>query len=107
MKYRNIALENVGRQPLYSQDYMDQWQKKHLTDPDHYPNTDWINALFTEPGLQQKQHLSISGGSDKATYFASLTYDNKKGNIPNFGYKRYAIRLNTNINTSEKWHFNF
>jgi TonB-linked SusC/RagA family outer membrane protein len=107
MKYYNMANKNLGRAQVYSDNYIEQWQKNHLTDPDHYPNTDWVNAVFTEPGLQQKHHLSVSGGSDKVQYYSSLGYDENRGNIIHYGYKRYSIRLNTNINASKQWHFIF
>ena len=42
-------------------------------------NTDWFDLLFQDP-ISQNHSLSISGGSDKTTYYASIGYMNDRGN---------------------------
>ncbi|MGB3005354.1 MAG: SusC/RagA family TonB-linked outer membrane protein, partial [Chitinophagaceae bacterium] len=41
--------------------------------------------------------LNISGGSDKATYFAGFTYNTKNSNFDGLGFKRYSFRASSDI----------
>ena len=58
-------------------------------------DTDWIKESF-ETSPMQKHNISISGGSDKTTYFASLSYLNQKGIVKGDydSYKRYSGMFN-------------
>jgi TonB-linked SusC/RagA family outer membrane protein len=59
--------------------------------------TDWQAAVFNKDARIQSHELSISGGSDKSTYYASFGYFNQEGIIaPSISnYKRYNVRLNS------------
>ena len=103
----NLARQNLGQDPLYSQEFIDAWQANYATDPDHYPNTDWIEETFTEIGLQQHHHLSLSGGGETARVLGSVSYMDQGGNIPNYNFKRYQARINTDITVSDKMGVNF
>lgn len=107
MTLYNMGRENIGQSAAYSQAYIDAWQTNHLTDPDQYPNTDWVNELFTENGFQQHHSLQLTGGTDRARVMASLSYMNQNGNIANFNYKRYNARINTDLKASDKVSFGF
>lgn len=43
-------------------------------------NTDWNDILFRD-AFNQEYNLSVSGGSDRATYYTSLGYYTEKGNV--------------------------
>lgn len=58
-------------------------------------NTDWQDEL-TRTGVSQNLNLSMSGGTDKSTYAASLGVDNQEGVLRNSDLKRYSGRLNLN-----------
>ncbi|WP_281310143.1 SusC/RagA family TonB-linked outer membrane protein [Flavobacterium flavigenum] len=58
-------------------------------------NTDWQDEL-TRTGVTQNLNLSMSGGTDKSTYSASLGVDNQEGIFKNSDLKRYSGRLNLN-----------
>jgi len=102
----NLARQNLGQDPLYSQEYIDDWQANHETDPDHYPNTDWVDEVFTENGFQQNHHLTMTGGNEKVRVLGSLSYLDQNGNIPGFNFERYQARINTDLLVSEKLGFN-
>jgi len=55
--------------------------------------TDWQDELFRS-GQVQSHNLSLAGGSDQTTYYASLNYFNQEGIVINSGYQRYDARLN-------------
>uniref|UniRef100_UPI00321633B1 TonB-dependent receptor n=1 Tax=uncultured Draconibacterium sp. TaxID=1573823 RepID=UPI00321633B1 len=55
--------------------------------------TDWQDLVFrTAP--QQDHQVSLSGGSEKTSYYTSLGYLNQQGIVENSGMKRYSIRSN-------------
>jgi iron complex outermembrane receptor protein len=56
-------------------------------------NTNWQDAL-TRTGVSQNVNLSMSGGTEKSTYAASLGVDNQQGVLRNSDLKRYSGRLN-------------
>ena len=58
-----------------------------------FPNTDWIKEV-SRLGTTQKYNLSVSGGTDKITYFLSGEYYNLQSPMQNTGVKRYSARAN-------------
>lgn len=79
----------------------------NLNDPDLYPDTDWVNELFTENGFQQYHNISVNGGSEKVKALASVSLMDQTANIPNYGFKRYNVRLNTDIKANDRIDFSF
>jgi len=102
MRLENEALTNMGSSPVWSQDFINEWEANYQTDPDRYPNTDWVSEVYSETAFQFSHHLGIAGGTERIRYRGSLGYDNEEGEIPNFGFQRYDVRLNTDIKASDK-----
>ena len=63
--------------------------------------TDWQKELFRRTSMY-KHSLSLSGGSDKTTYFLSGEYLNQEGIAIGSGFNRYGFRLNLD-NKAYKW----
>jgi len=55
--------------------------------------TNWQSALFKTAAMR-KQQLSISGGTDKTTYYISGELMGQEGIAPNSGFNRKSIRVN-------------
>ncbi len=55
--------------------------------------TDWQKALFRNT-LLQKQSLSLSGGTEKTTFYFSGDYLDQQGVAQGSGFKRASVRLN-------------
>ncbi|MDP4711765.1 MAG: TonB-dependent receptor [Saprospiraceae bacterium] len=66
--------------------------------PDFISNidTDWQDTGYKD-GAIQNYNMSISGGTDKTSYYISLDYLNNTGTLAGDGpdYKRYALRVNS------------
>ncbi|MBC6112054.1 SusC/RagA family TonB-linked outer membrane protein [Pedobacter fastidiosus] len=58
-------------------------------------NTDWFDLLFQAP-ISQTHSLSISGGSDRTTYYGSVGYMNDRGNTKGNQQDRYTASVNIN-----------
>lgn len=72
---------------------------KDGSDPDHYANTDWLDAVMRNASMHQ-HHLSVSGGTENTHYMASLSYQNQDGIMIHTGVERIGFR--TNLDTKYK-----
>lgn len=84
-----------------------------LTDPSKYAlytnqitqanktGTDWFHEIF-KPAPIQSHSISVSGGSDRSTYYFSLGYFNQQGTLLETYLKRYSARINTVFNVFDK-----
>ncbi len=64
-------------------------------------NTDWF-ALLTRNSVSQSHNLSVSGGTDKYTYNASVGYQSNKGMEIGNENDQLTTRLSINSNISDK-----
>ncbi len=99
----NEAYTNVGKSPLYSEEYIEEYKHGMLTDPDRYPDTDWYDLLLAGNGFMQSHFLTLNGGTERVRVLASLGYLDQNGIIPNANYKRYTLRLNSDLNISKSF----
>ncbi|TKG94252.1 SusC/RagA family TonB-linked outer membrane protein [Puteibacter caeruleilacunae] len=76
-------------------------------DTDHYPDTDWVDLLFSEDGFMQYHNISVSGGTQAVRTKASISYQDQEGNIPTFDFKRYQGRFNTDFSIGNKLDISF
>ncbi len=60
---------------------------------DSLANTNWQKEI-TRSAITQNHNLSISGGSDKSTYYVSLGMQDQEGILLNSYMKRYSGRIN-------------
>jgi len=67
-------------------------------------NTKWIDAI-TQVGFAQDHNISMTGGGEKARYFASLGYYNQKGTTIGTSLDRINTRINLDYIVSEKIKF--
>ena len=63
-------------------------------------NTDWFDVLFS-PSLSQNHSVSISSGTEKASFYASLSAMYDPGWYKRSKVERYTANLNTTYNISK------
>ncbi|MDU3579931.1 MAG: TonB-dependent receptor [Bacteroides caccae] len=66
---------------------------KDGSDPDHYANTNWLDAVLRNASMHQ-HHLSVSGGSENTHFMASVAYSNQDGIMVKTGVERFSFRSN-------------
>ncbi|MDR1671410.1 MAG: SusC/RagA family TonB-linked outer membrane protein [Alistipes sp.] len=69
-------------------------QERYLREAE-YRNTDWFKELFSQ-SITQNHAISISGGSEKSTYRASLSLMNDPGWYKQSEAKRHTLGLKVN-----------
>lgn len=62
---------------------------------DSLASTDWQKEI-TRTALTQNHNITLGGGAEKLTYFASLGLQDQDGIIKNSNMKRYSGRININ-----------
>ncbi|ANH79733.1 SusC/RagA family TonB-linked outer membrane protein [Niabella ginsenosidivorans] len=67
---------------------LEQWKKGE--------EVNWQDEVFNKAALVQEHQLSISGGSEKSNYYASVGYLNQDGLVKNTSYERYNVALGLN-----------
>lgn len=83
-EYRNYVLAASGSNPM-------------ATDYD----TDWYGTIL-RTAFQQNHNISLSGGTDRSTFFLNVGYLEDEGIVINNEFKRLTIRLNQEHKISEK-----
>jgi TonB-linked SusC/RagA family outer membrane protein len=86
--------------------------KNHFNDPIYSgaertyaeTNTDWQDAFFRK-GLVTNEHLSLSGGDDKTTYYLAGGYYKNNGIAVGQKYNRFNFRVNTQHTISDVFDF--
>lgn len=67
-------------------------------------NTDWFDELFRNT-LQQNHSVSISAGTEKSSYYASLSYFNDPGWTHSDKVNRFTLNLNGSFNITKQLTF--
>lgn len=88
----NKALINEGKKPLYTAEEIQKF--KDGSDPDNYPNTDWLGLFYKDRGAQRNHRIEVSGGSENTAYMISGGYLDQQGIIPRAEFNRYNARAN-------------
>ena len=99
-KYKNIAAVNDGKEKLFT----DEQIKKYAdgSDPDNYPNTDWVDLLYQGSGFQQSHHVALKGGDEINSFMLSVNYKSQEGIIDNTSNDKYGVRFNLNSKPYER-----
>lgn len=89
-------LEAVNKLPdayNYKNGTIDQWMAMSWIDPFLYPNTDWWDVVMRDSKVW-KTNASVSGTTDRFTFYFSLGTIDEDGLQINNDYKLYNARLN-------------
>jgi len=82
---RNESVKNDGKAALFA-------------NPESYgKGTDWQAEIFNHHAKRQNHEFSVSGGSDKSTYYTSVGYLDQQGIVATdiSKYKRFNFRVNS------------
>lgn len=63
--------------------------------------TDWFKELFRN-SVSHSHHLSLSGGSERSTYYVSMGYSENTGLIKKTDYSRYNINSKLDIKATDR-----
>lgn len=104
--YNDITYDYSGRIP-----YPADIKQKYLdgSDPDLYPNVDWMKEIFKNTSTSQRVNLNISGGGKRIRYYVSGSFYNENGLYnaqkgdqynPSLYYNKFSFRSNLDIDVT-------
>ena len=101
-QYSEIANElsvNTGTGPITTPEELARWRQGGPG----YESTDWLDKVFRNSAASQQHTLSVEGGGDRMTYYASFGYahDGDLTRGGDFDYKRYTMRSNFTAHLSK------
>lgn len=83
----NGASSPAGNDNFFSQDELD-----HFKTIDH----DWLEDAW-KSSYNMKHTLSVSGGTDRATYFGDVSYYKQDGNLSSLDFNRWNFRSGVDV----------
>ncbi|HET9278817.1 MAG TPA: hypothetical protein VFN95_11540, partial [Flavitalea sp.] len=60
-------------------------------------NHDWLNQAWN-PSHNMRHTLNVSGGAEKATYFANVSYYTQDGNLGRLDFSKWTFRAGADVN---------
>ncbi|MBO9592950.1 MAG: TonB-dependent receptor [Niabella sp.] len=72
------------------------------SDPDHYPDVNYIDLMFKKGTLQTGHNLSVANKTGNTDYLLSLGYLYQNGIVARNDYQRYNLRFNMSNRLAEK-----
>ncbi|MGC4129121.1 MAG: TonB-dependent receptor [Bergeyella sp.] len=85
---------------IINEAFVNDGSSPRFVDPSAYgEGTDWQDQIFNT-GNRQTHEISISGGNDKSTYYASFGYFDQNGIV--MGDISYYKRINARLNSTHK-----
>ncbi len=92
VEMRNDASVNVGLEPVYTPETVDNWRKGIPG----YESTDWYDETMKNSVLSQQHTISAQGGNEKINYFVSFGYMADPGltKTNDMKYEQYSFRSN-------------
>lgn len=83
---------------------------KDGSDPDNYPNTDWLGMAY-KTSLQTQHNVTLQGGNENNKYLASIGYLYQNGIVDNYDKNQISGRINVDINPTDfietSWSINY
>jgi len=116
----SIGLDEVNKFPKMQDVYTQGWagvydtgsfwpafgptvEEARAIDPSHPAQLyNYLEDAY-ETGFQYKNSLSLSGGSEKITYYSSLSHFSQDGIMPFSDFQNISARLNTTVKASNKF----
>ncbi len=111
MQLANEAYKNSNPNsttPLYSEERIQNTIEG--SDPDLYPNTNWMKEMFNKTGENRRANANVTGGSENAKYYLSIGYYDEKGLFKvdelaqynsSIRYKRFNFTSNLNLDITK------
>ena len=88
----------------YQREFVPSWMTQSRYDAyvESGVDTNWRKYLYRQHAPTLNADLSVSGGSEKTSYYLSGSYANQQGTDPRSGVKKYTVRTNVDTNAN-KW----
>lgn len=94
---KNVARQNMGLPPAYSESEIQDIQAGRLQEQD------WYDLTLNKQAFQTQQNLNMSGGTEAIKHFLSIGYMHQDGLYDNLNYQRYSARSNVDARINKNF----
>lgn len=84
-------MNTADKSVLYSQDELDYYKANSQS---------WLEQAW-KASYVTRHTLNVSGGNEKATYFAGITYNQQNGNFDKINFDRWTFRASADVKVSK------
>ena len=102
MQAIDMARANNDQDPLYT-DMIETYRTEGADQLNRY-DTNWRDAIMKSSAMVQNYSVGVSGGSDFLNVYASAGFYKQDGMVPNNDFKRYNLRLNSDMKINDWIH---
>ncbi len=95
-----LAYNEAAGTEIYTPEVIQKY--KDGSDPDNYPNSNWVKDLLGGRGFQTGHDLTLTGGTNMNNYYLALGYLSQDGIIEKNNYSRYNVRANMTSTLTNK-----
>ena len=107
IKLYNDVYREVNGVDFYTPDIAAKYINR--TDPDLYPNVDWIDEIYKNYTTSSRVNLNVTGGSSTLKYYVAGSYYTENGIYnattkdynPSMNWTKYSFRSNVDINLTQ------
>lgn len=112
MRLRNEAMTSSGLSPEYSNEYIQ--NTLNGTDPNLYPNVNWMDVIFKDASYNRRANFSARGGNENTQFYTSAAYydesslldmDELQSYKANSRFRRYNFTSNIDMNWTKTTRF--
>ena len=106
--YNELVYNDGASSPYssYSEDFINSYMQNRLSDPDRYPDTDFMSLGLKNHTNHQRHSLSLTGGTEKLKTNFSLNYYDADALYKNKSYERINVRSNNDYQINNWIHAN-
>ncbi|TAG19318.1 MAG: TonB-dependent receptor [Cytophagia bacterium] len=108
MQLSNVAQQNATGNPaafVFPQALIERYRTSPVDNIEVFDN-DWVKLLLTNSGVMQNHNVTLDAGSEKASMFASVSFLNQQGLVPNNSFQRVDVRINSDVKINDKIRLN-
>lgn len=93
----NDAGNGTNKFPTFPQSLITDYNQNNLTNPDKYPDTDWMSLTLRKLAPREAHSISVLGGGKSVKSSVSLRYETVSGLFENKDYGRIFLRSNNDF----------
>jgi len=98
LAWNDLSNDPSGEFMIHDPSTIADYNRLHATDPDLYPNTNWLDHILRSSAPRKTHFFSVSAGDAKRKTKASIGIDNVDGLFRyNLNYDRITARVNNDI----------
>ena len=91
----------INRNPVYTRDFIDNYEMNHRENPNKYPLADWNSYLIKDSAPIMKHNVAMRYGNNVVKSMATMGYESTDGLYNNRTHKAFTARVNNDLKLNQ------